>query len=500
MSQWAEGDALTPTNLNTKSLSVFSTNFSVFNVKDYGALGAGADSDTTIVRTVASVATGSILFFPAGAYVLSTISLQPNTTVQCASGATLLAASGASQVFWAAANNHFVDTTFSCNSLHRAGQIVFANLVNDVYITNCRIVASGGRGFDLNNGRDFHIMGCSVSSCSDIGIVIGAAAQHITVAASSFSNCLHGVEFFGSSALSAEGVATFVQDMAITGCTAENIRGAAFWGSRGRRITVTGCSVKSCADIGIDFEGVHSGAITGNVVQGGTNAGISLFYDCQDVTIAGNSVLIDGTGSGNSYGIWLTAQGVDRGYHRNIAITDNTVRNSFTTAQIIDAVRADIDAAHQLNIVGNTIEDSRIYVRQGGRFVSIRDNYQQLSSMGTVMNAIVCEGLGDYDVTNNTIIKDGDSGTTRSHSAIYTIYSSSSQSNQFYSITGNRIRGYAHSIADEAAGIGRSFAMIKDNLVSGPIYRTGTGTLWQGQIISNFSSQNPANAITETTY
>jgi hypothetical protein len=81
--------------------------------------------------------------------------------------------------------------------------------------------------------------------------------------------------------------------------------------------------------VGLDLEWCDDSAITGNTVRGAVNAGISLFYACRNVTIAGNSVVVTEGEEGRRDGIWLTDPNRatfpgDQG-HRLVAITGNTV-------------------------------------------------------------------------------------------------------------------------------------------------------------------------------
>src|SRR3989442_1128040 len=94
MSNWTEGEPLTPTNLNAHMTSLLSS-AAVYNVKDYGALGTGAGDDTTAIQSAinaAKAAGGGIVFVPAGQYPTSTISLYRNMIFRGAGGGRNLGA------------------------------------------------------------------------------------------------------------------------------------------------------------------------------------------------------------------------------------------------------------------------------------------------------------------------------------------------------------------------------------------------------------------------
>ena len=73
-------DTLLRTDLDNVILKV--NNLKVINVKDYGATGDGVTDDTTAIQNAANVATGEILYFPSGTYIVSsTIHIKNRTKV-----------------------------------------------------------------------------------------------------------------------------------------------------------------------------------------------------------------------------------------------------------------------------------------------------------------------------------------------------------------------------------------------------------------------------------
>ena len=74
------------------------SNQSVYNVRDYGATGDGATSDTVAINaavTTAATSGGGTVYFPAGTYRSGSIILKGGITLKLSAGATLLATSTA---------------------------------------------------------------------------------------------------------------------------------------------------------------------------------------------------------------------------------------------------------------------------------------------------------------------------------------------------------------------------------------------------------------------
>ena len=61
----------------------------MLNVKDFGAAGDGATSDTCALRR--ALAAGGEIYFPAGTYLTATLELKSHTKLHFAPGAKLLA-------------------------------------------------------------------------------------------------------------------------------------------------------------------------------------------------------------------------------------------------------------------------------------------------------------------------------------------------------------------------------------------------------------------------
>lgn len=83
-------------------------------------------------------------------------------------------------------------------------------------------------------------------------------------------------------------------EMTITGNRVSNMLdvsagGAGIWGSMGFDITVSGNTVKECADVGIDFEGCQNCTASGNTVTNAANGALTTFFYNRSVVFTGNS-------------------------------------------------------------------------------------------------------------------------------------------------------------------------------------------------------------------
>lgn len=112
-------------------------------------------------------------------------------------------------------------------------------------------------------------------------------------------NALYNVEWWGGDA-SAEGLTTsnprWATDIAITGGVANNVT-AGFWGSMGEDITVTGVTVDTCSDVGLDAEGSFRVVFSGFAVHNCTNGGLATFYASQNINFGPGTVTSDAAAS-----------------------------------------------------------------------------------------------------------------------------------------------------------------------------------------------------------
>ncbi len=141
----------------------------------------------------------------------------------------------------------------------------------------------------------------------------------------------HGIQFWGNWKFENQGSEDFI----FTDNYVKNGGGGAIWGCGTKRVVMTGNIVDGAEDVGLDLEWCSDSTITGNTVRNCENAGISLFYSCARVTIAGNTVINDRKIADPKAawfvraGIWLTDPNREKFKkdfgHRDVTIVGNTI-------------------------------------------------------------------------------------------------------------------------------------------------------------------------------
>ena len=144
---------------------------------------------------------------------------------------------------------------------------------------------------------------------------------------------VHGIQFWGNS----NWTRRESENLIFANNYVKNGGSGPIWGTGATRVVMIGNIVDGANDIGLDLEWCGDSVITGNTVRNAHEAGIALFYACDNVSISGNTVINDmeitEPEAERSWwvrsGIWLTYPNRDvfkndRG-HRNITITGNTL-------------------------------------------------------------------------------------------------------------------------------------------------------------------------------
>jgi hypothetical protein len=159
---------------------------------------------------------------------------------------------------------------------------------------------------------------------------------------------------------------------------------AGIWGMGGDRISITGNTVSTFADVGIDLETTIRSVVSGNVVMDVWNSGLALFGASKDILFTGNTVMAtSGGGSGRRNAcfwivcpttrtvedITLTGNHFEGGGIRDdsgisgqgsgdagaVPNTRITVNGNFVHGCIIQ-----FNGASHVSITGNTLRDSDI--------------------------------------------------------------------------------------------------------------------------------------------
>jgi hypothetical protein len=108
-------------------------------------------------------------------------------------------------------------------------------------------------------------------------------------------NAQYNVEWWGGNA-AVEGMKAlnprWASNIKVTGGVANNVR-AGFWGSMGQDISVTGVTVDTCQDVGVDAESSSRVVFSGFTVHNCANGGLAVFFSSQDNEFGPGAVTSD---------------------------------------------------------------------------------------------------------------------------------------------------------------------------------------------------------------
>ena len=243
------------------------------------------------------------------------------------------------------------------------GIISVASNPSNVSIQGIQINNSALVGVVTDQANNLSIQGCTFNN---LNAAINLVFSHnVTITGNTVSNTTtQGIQFWGNWKFQNQDSSNLL----ISGNTVTNSGGGAIWGTGARNVTITNNVVNGASDVGLDLEWCGDSVISGNTVHKAVNAGISLFYSCDNVQIAGNTVYNDYVGTASGYppaGIWLTNAnpGIFTGNtgHQNITITGNTIVPGVNSAR-----RAMwIGTSQNLTIANNAVQGRSILISDG---------------------------------------------------------------------------------------------------------------------------------------
>lgn len=297
------------------------------SVSDFGAVGDGVTDDTAAFARALTECRGE-LYVPPGRYMLSGISLPESTWLHGAGRATVLLQTDPQTPVVTLGNGcRLSDLRIDGNGLEGGFglAVVKAANVSDLTIEDVAIADSGLSAIFLDHGDDAVIRGCRLERVfRAVSIVF---SSRVKVLDNTVTDCAeHGIVFWGNWQWESQ----LCRDLIIEGNYCRDAGGGPIWGAGGVRVVASGNVVDGAEDVGIDFEWCADSVMCGNTVTRCKNAGLSLFYACRDIAIAGNTVVVPDREDGERIGIWLTdpnrGEYADDWGHRAVAISGNTVR------------------------------------------------------------------------------------------------------------------------------------------------------------------------------
>jgi hypothetical protein len=241
-----------------------------------------AATDTTNLQAAITANTGGRVVISGGDYSVNGLTVPDDTTVvmqgatltearTTGTGGTLLLRTGATLRGGTIVGNRAAGhdgpaiemgtrSSVADVTISQAGAAgILARLVTDYSIANCDIRDCDGQGISLDVADRGRIQSCHVDSAQ------------------------HGIQWWGGDSASSSTIG--MADVTIVGCTVRNVIGG-IWGSLGTRVTVSGCIVDTCSDVGIDFEGCSYSTTTGCVVRNAANAGLAVFHGSSFITFS----------------------------------------------------------------------------------------------------------------------------------------------------------------------------------------------------------------------
>ncbi len=320
----------------------------ILNVKSYGATGDGVTDDTAAINAALDdAASGTVVIFPAGTYLI-TAALTPPAGVTIEGQLAIIKMNNLGLAISVTVNDitirglHFTST----NSTSVAIQMYSST--SRLTIENCRcteaVLFSSYRGVAyatiavseyctdiiIRNNRCVSTTSTSITfSC-----ILFFYCSNVIASGNIIVNYAHGVQFWGGDANPAVDGAIanvrkakniVISDNIVTGSIVGGV-----WGSMGEYITFTGNVISGCGDVGIDVEGCNRATIAGNTTHNCVGGGIATFSLNSQITIVGNCC---STTVANQYLIAVRNQTI-LPENKDLIISGNTLKGVGVIGQV----------------------------------------------------------------------------------------------------------------------------------------------------------------------
>jgi hypothetical protein len=316
---------------------------------EHAAIKAGTSTYNATAAIQAALNASMCVLLPAGQFQISSLSI-PADRIFTIEGE--LKNSGTITV---AGNNVSIRGSGKITS-SATGSVIYASSRSRFVYEGVLLDGTGASyGINLVSCSNYAIRNCEIRKAntlihldfSDNGVIDGVRMFGRGYTQTASQN--HGIQWWGGDPTSGD-PGTRIKNIVISNCYGEDFSGAAIWGASGENIAVTGCMVRNCKDIGIDFEFCHNSVMSGNSVELCAAACYALFLGCTGCSITGN--VGDNTGqvlepSLNKHVCWLTAHANDH----------NTISGNTFTTDGGEVMR--VHATSKYNIIsGNTFRAS----------------------------------------------------------------------------------------------------------------------------------------------
>lgn len=358
------------------------------------------------------------------------------------------------------------------NRLH--GAVVKVRDASNVLVNKVRIVEAAEQGIQIEacrgiTIRNTYIRGCGNSKRQHQGINI-VIASNIVVDKCYVEDAEHGIQWWG------DDVNGYCENLVVKNNTVRKVQGGGIWGNKGKSVSVIGNSVRTCGDVGIDFENTFNSRAVNNTVENCKNYGLAVFFGSEDIMFANNKV-IQGPKYGHGVGF------IGKGTSRRIAIVGGSV------------FAQGISSCGFLTVGTNVVEKatiSKVRITTTGVPIRIVENNNfKITNCPLITGkhrwGISLEGSSNSLVENNTIVYNGvDNSALGSGGGIFLFFRSEQYPSQENVIRSNRITGYKTGINDDCWGNVNSNNRIEKNAVAN-IYHKGARSAWGGKAVQNFT-------------
>jgi hypothetical protein len=345
-----------------------------------------------------------------------------------------------------------------------------------VSITGIRIREVAEQGIQMAGCSKITLTNVSVNGCGVKGIdqfqgINFVTSKSVKITGCRITNAQHGIQWWG------DDTNGWCEDFRISGNQVQQVDGGGIWGNKGRRITVANNTVKTCGDVGVDFEHSTDCSATYNTVSDCKNYGLAIFHSSERIVFTGNKV-VQRVKYGHGIGL------VGEGTSKRISFLGGTI-----TTQGADAcglITVGTNVANEVTVKGVRITTEG----KAGMPIRIIDNNQfQLISntltTGIGPTGISLEGSSNSLVEGNTIVHRGtDASKKGDRGGIFIYFRSAEYPAQSNKIVKNNIQGFTTGINDECWGNVNSNNIFQQNVTPNIVHRASNGT-WGGKVMQN---------------
>lgn len=266
------------------------------------------------------------------------------------------------------------------------------------------------------------------------------------------------------------------RNLQIFGNCVKNVSAGGIWGSMGSRVVVSGNTVDTCNDVGIDFEGCVNCTAQGNTVTDGRNGCLATFFSNSGIVFSGNTCAV-------------TSQdfALLRFYNSSLSVQNNldlsVSGNSFSGPSNGVAAISQAGPYRHVQFTGNTLRNVRLVWSGTNNLhaIHIRNNVFAFDGSHPAFNAIECCGGFSFQGAAGQVTISGNQihALAMQSGAGISIVTSDYNGSSMVDITDNSISGCATDIATQESGgngsVAGTYLLSRNRLGAGRYLRTESG-------------------------